>query len=134
MFFLAALSFMPEYQTIALGFSTADGERPELQFAGGDLQCSFVDWREQMVRFTASDTRAFSWLEELDVDGIRDDATYEVLESDWIQKYCVWHRISRAEGYRHFKLCFNPVGVLDILCKAIVVTSSGSTENPAPAS
>jgi hypothetical protein len=32
------LSVRPKYQTIDLGFSTADGERPELQFVGGDIQ------------------------------------------------------------------------------------------------
>jgi hypothetical protein len=114
---------VPTYQTIDLGFSTADGERPEFHFVGGDIQFSFVDWREQPVRFTASDVRAFSWLEELDVPGIRDDVTYEVLESDLIQKYCAWNLMKPEDGYRHFKLCFNAAGVFDVLCKTITVAS-----------
>lgn len=112
---------MPKYVTIDLGFSTADGERPELQFVGGDIQFSFVDWREQLVRFTASAVRAFSWTEELDVPGIRDDVTYEVLESDLIQKYCDGHVMSPEDGYRHFKLCFNSAGVFDVVCQSITV-------------
>ena len=113
---------MPKYQPIDLGFSTADGERPELQFLDGDIQFSFVHWQEKSVRFTASDVRAFSWLEELDVPGIRDDFTYEVLESDLIQRYCAWNVIRAEDGYRHFKLCFNAAGVFDVLCKTITVT------------
>lgn len=112
---------MPKYQTIDLGFSTADGERPELQFVGGDIQFCFVDWRAQPVRFTASDVRAFSWLEELDVPGIRDDVVYEVLESDLIQKYYAWIIMSAEDGYRHYKLCFNAAGVFDVLCKKISI-------------
>lgn len=112
---------MPKYVIINLGFSTADGERPEMQFVGGDIRFSFLNWREQLVRFTASDVRAFSWLEELDVSGVRDDMTYEVLESDLIQKYCDWNLMSSEDGYRHFKLCFNAAGVFDVVCKSITV-------------
>lgn len=112
---------MPTYQTIDLGFVTADGERTEFHFVGGDIQFSFVDMREQTVRFTASDVRAFSWLEGLDVPGIRDDVTYEVLDSELIRKYCAWNVLRPEDGYRHFKLCFNAVGVFDVLCKSITV-------------
>jgi hypothetical protein len=82
---------------------------------------SFVDWREQRVRFTASDVRAFSWLEELDVLGIRDDVPYEVLESDLIQKYCAWNVMRPEDSYRHFKFCFNAAGVFDVLCKTVTM-------------
>ena len=64
-------------------------------------------------------------LDDLDAavsSGLRDDVSYEVLESDLIQKYCAWNMISSEEGYRHFKLCFNAVGVFDVLCKTITVT------------
>jgi hypothetical protein len=112
---------MPKYLPINLGFSTADAERPELEFVGGDVQFSFVDWQEKRVRLMASDVRAFSWLEELDVAGIRNDATYEVLESDLIQKNLDWNVILPSDGYRHFKLCFNAAGVFDVLCKSISI-------------
>jgi len=112
---------MPTYQAIDLGFSTADGERPEAHFVGQDVQFSFVDWREQTVRFTACDVRAFVWLEEMDVLGIRDDVTYEVLDSDLIRKYSDWNLLTPEDGYRHFKLCFNVAGVFDVLCKSITV-------------
>lgn len=112
---------MPTYEIIDLGFSTADGEQLELRFVGGDIQFSFVDWRELPVRFTAIDVRAFSWLEEFDVPSIRNDVTYEVSESNLIQKYCDWNVISTKDGYRHFKLCFNAAGVFDVVCKTIKV-------------
>jgi len=81
-------SRMPKYKPIDLGFSTADAEQPQLQFVRGDIHFSFVDWQGQVVEFIASDVRAFSWLEESDIPDIRDDAAYEVLESDVIQNYC----------------------------------------------
>jgi hypothetical protein len=112
---------VPTYQTIDVGFSTADGERPEFHFAGGDIRFSFVDWREQPVRFEASDVRAFVWLEELDVPGIRDDVTYEVLDSELIGKCLALNVIRPEDGYRHFKLCFNAAGVFDVVCKSITV-------------
>lgn len=112
---------MPNYQVIDLGFSTADAERPELRFADGDIHFSFIDWREQPVRFTATDVRAFSWLEELDEPNLRDDTTYEVLDSDLVQKNCALNIISPADGYRHFKLCFNAAGIFDVLCKNITL-------------
>src|SRR5687768_10754468 len=112
---------MPQYQTIDLGFSTADGESSDLRFVGGDIQFSFVDWREQRVQFTAADVRGFSWLEELDVPRIRNDVVYEVLDSDLIRKYCAWNVMRPEDGYRHFKLCFNAAGVFDVLCKTITL-------------
>ena len=112
---------MPKYTPIELGFSTADGERIELQFVGGEIRFSFADWRGQIIRFAISDVRAFSWLEELDVPEIRNDCIYEVLESDLIEKYCAWNAISRDDGYRHFKFCFNAAGIFDVLCKGVTV-------------
>ena len=112
---------MQKYQPVELGFHTADGERPELQFRGGDIRFSFVDWREQPVTFVVSDVRAFSWLEELDVPGIRDDVCYEVLQSELIQKYCAWNVMTPEDGYHHFKICFNAAGVFDVVCKSITV-------------
>jgi hypothetical protein len=115
---------MQKYEPIDLGFYTADGDRPELQFVDGDILFSFVsclDRADHTVTFTATDVRAFSWLEELDVRGIRDDQTYEVLESDLIRTYMAWNHISPGDGYRHFKLCFNAAGVFDVVCKAIAL-------------
>jgi hypothetical protein len=112
---------MPKYQKIDLGFSTADGARPELHFIGGDIRFSFVDWRERLVSFLASDVRAFSWVEELDDPELRDDAVYEVLESDLIRKSRTLSVTSPEVGYRHYKLCFNAVGALDIVCQQIAI-------------
>jgi len=112
---------MPKYKIIDLGFSTADGAQPEIQFVRGDIHFSFLEWEEQPVRFIASDVRAFSWLEELDIPSLRDDVTYEVDDSDLIQKYYDWNAMSPKDGYRHFKLCFNAAGVFDVVCKTITV-------------
>jgi hypothetical protein len=109
------------FLSFGLSFSTADGERPALQFAGGELWFSFIDWREQPVRFMASDVCAFSWAEQWDSTGLRDDVTYEVLESDLIRQFCEASAMSPTDGYRHFKLCFNAVGALDLVCKSITV-------------
>jgi hypothetical protein len=112
---------MPKYDLIDLGFSTADGNRLDWQFLGGNIRFSFVNWREQPVQFSALDVRAFSWLEFQDIPGIRDDVTYEVLESDLIQRYFDCNLMLPKEGYRHFKLCFNEAGVIDVVCRAIAV-------------
>lgn len=110
---------MQHYQPIDLGFVTADGDCPEIHFEGGNIRFSFVDWREQTIKLIASDVRAFSWLEGLDVQGIRDDIVYEVIESELIQRYCAWNVIKSQDGYRHFKLCFNAAGVFDVVCTGI---------------
>ena len=90
---------MPQYKIIDLGFSTADGVSPDLRFVGADIQFSFIDWREQRVQFKAADVRGFSWLEELDVPGIRNDVIYEVLDSDLIRKYCASNVMRPEDGY-----------------------------------
>ena len=112
---------MPKYNIVNLGFSTADGERPELQFIGGDIQFSFIDMGGHPVRFGASDVRAFSWVEELDIQGLRDDIAYEVEGSEIIEKYRRWNLLSPEDDYHHFKLCFNAAGVFDVVCKTITV-------------
>ena len=118
---------MPKYKIIDLGFPTADGERPEIRFAGGDIHFSFLDWKEETVEFIASDVRAFSWIEELDILDIRDDVAYEVEGSELIQKYYSWNTASPNDGYRHFKLCFNAAGVFDVMCKVITLVKPRKT-------
>lgn len=113
---------MPKYKIVHLGFSTADGERPDIRFVDGNIHFSFRDWNEKQVEFVASDVRAFSWIEELEIPNLRDDVTYEVEESELIQKYYSWNEASPKDGYRHFKLCFNAAGIFDVMCKAITVT------------
>jgi len=115
---------MPKYKIVDLGFSTADGERPEFRFIGKDIHFSFLDWNEKPVEFTAFDVRAFSWIEEMDIPSIRDDTTYEVEESELIEKYFSWNLASPKDGYRHFKLCFNAAGVFDVMCKTIATVKS----------
>ncbi len=117
---------MPEYQTVDLGFSTADGEDISFQFKRGDIEFTFVDWREQVVRFTASDVRAFSWLEECDVPELRDDTTYEVKHSTIVSSYRKWNLIVPHEEYKHYKLCFNAAGVFDVVCASITISSQNS--------
>jgi hypothetical protein len=114
---------MPKHKIVDLGFPTADGERPEIQFVGGNIRFSFIDWNETLVEFVASDVRAFSWIEELDIPELRDDVAYEVEESELIQKYYSWNTASPKDGYRHFKLCFNAAGVFDVMCKSITVVN-----------
>ena len=110
---------MPTYQIIDLGFSTSDADNPDLRFTGGDFSFSFTDWREQPVRFIAAEVCTFSWVDEGAISDIRDDVTYEVFDSELMQKCYSSSIISPRDGYRHFKLCFNAIGVLDVVCKKI---------------
>ena len=112
---------MVEYQIVDLGFSPADGEGVAFQFSGGNIECTFTDWREQRVRFTVSDVIVFSWQEDNEAPDIRDDSTYEVRNSEIVSRYRSKGLIGQDEQYRHFKICFNAVGVLDVVCSRLTV-------------
>ena len=122
---------MPTYRQIDFGFSTADGEDVRLEFNGDEIQFSFRDWQEKPIHFKLSGVLAFSWgeAEFLDIPEIRGDVTYEVLDSDLIQKYRAANLLMPTEEYRHFKFCFNASGVFDVLCTGISVATAGSIPN-----
>ncbi len=99
-----------------LGLSTADAESVALQHDGSDLVLTFVDWQERTIRHEFEEVLAFKWGQ--DTGGApRDDQTYIVEGSEWLA-----HEAGLAEEspdrFVHYKLCFNAVGVLDVLARS----------------
>lgn len=109
------------FKLIDPGFSTADTEYPSFEFRDGDLTLEFIDWQEQAIRVVFHDVAGMQWNDEAEFHGddIRDDSSYEVCESEWLAKHISLGTFSESEGYRHFVLCFNAAGVLDVLCKQV---------------
>jgi hypothetical protein len=104
---------MPRYEPIDLGFSTADGESPVIHYDSGELRFHFTDWRESPVAFVASGVRHFAWTDELFEPDIREDSTYEVIDSPLIARYRQCNIVAPVAPLRHFKLCFNAQGVFE---------------------
>ena len=111
---------MIEYRAVDLGASTADAEKIELRFACGDLTLAFVDWQEAHRRLIFREVLGFRWQEfdegELGAGAIRDDSTYEVLESAWLERQAEIQGEQR-QGYAHYVLCFNAIGTLEVLAR-----------------
>lgn len=96
------------------GFSTADAGRPSINYERGTLTIQFVDWQERLITIQFVETVAFQWCEEPELPAaIRADTSYEVIHSAWLAQQAA-RRASDADS-RHYKLCFNAVGVLDII-------------------
>ena len=111
------------FEPLAESFSTADAESPELAFERGVLHACFRDWRERKVNLAFHDAVAFSWDEgdaALSAEH-RDDAAYLVCESDWLRRHIEERTIAASSGHRHFKLCFNAVGVLQVIATKLEV-------------
>src|ERR1041385_8201545 len=73
------------FVTLSAGFSTADADRPEIEYARGGLLVKFKDWREQLVTLWFPDAVAFRWQDEAALPaGVRDDCPYEVTDSAWV--------------------------------------------------
>jgi hypothetical protein len=103
------------YVEANLGISTADAGEVVIGFEDGCLRVSFVDWREQPQSITFPDTLAFQWRGEAEDSSIpRDDTTFELVESPLLCSQAAAHAVPAPE-YAHYVLCFNAVGVLDIV-------------------
>jgi hypothetical protein len=103
------------YQERNLGVSTADAEDVCLRFDSSELILSFTDWQAKHQELCFADVLAFRF-EELDEASIRDDTTYEVLDSPWLARQAELQAVSLT-GLAHYKLCFNACGALDVLCR-----------------
>jgi hypothetical protein len=101
------------YIEVDLGISTADAESVELRFINADLHLSFIDWRDLPRQLVFRNVLAFRW-QEFDENDIRNDAAYEVTESEWLARQADLQLVSSTE-YAHYKLCFNAIGMLDVL-------------------
>jgi hypothetical protein len=105
------------YRKVHLGFSTADAAGVELRLRNSELELSFTQWNEEIINATFQDVLAFKWENELDDSTLRDDGTYQVEGSTWLKRQAGLQDISDISAYAHYKLCFNSVGVLDMLCR-----------------
>ncbi|HEY9681441.1 MAG TPA: hypothetical protein V6C86_07665 [Oculatellaceae cyanobacterium] len=109
---------MPYVETY-LGAITADAEDVTIQFSDQELTLGFRDYVKQVCKLVFSETLAFRWQEFDESDpAIDSDKTYEVTESEWLQRQANLQG-ENADHYKHFKLCFNACGTLDILAKSV---------------
>ena len=105
---------------VDLGIQVADGEKLKLSYDGGDLVGSYLDWREVVTAFRCLDVIAFRWQPiEYFREGERPDSTYEILDSEWIQQHHEQGQIGGDQVARHFKLNFNAIGCLEVICAEV---------------
>ena len=105
---------------VDLGISVADGEDLKLSYVGDDLVGSFKDWREVMTVFRCSEVIAFRWQPiEYFREDERDDSTYEIIDSEWVREHEEQGMIGSANAVRHFKLNFNAIGCLEVICAEV---------------
>jgi len=103
-----------------LGVHTADGERVELALADGRLVVRFVDWQDEPRELLLPGTLAFRWQDDDGGGAPRDDTTYEVAGSAWLEAQLDRSGLWGNDRYRHYKLCFNAAGTLDVICQAVL--------------
>jgi hypothetical protein len=115
---------MPEsFEPLSVPFSTAEAERPVLTFWDGQLRVRFFNWWEREVILNFQGVVAFSW-DDGDAcwsDAHRDDSSYTVAGSEWIQRHLDVGTIMAGDGHRHYKLCFNAVGILQVISTGVEV-------------
>ena len=113
---------MESYRDLVAGFSTADAEHPSIEHRDGDLTVQFLDWREIPVKIHFPFTIAFRWQDEAVLPAnIRDDQSYEVINSCWCAELA---QLGVAQPqHRHYKLCFNAAGILDVVSHAPTVVT-----------
>jgi hypothetical protein len=121
------------YEPLRESFSTADTDYPHVELDRGCLGVTFQDWREKKVTLRFHDVVAFSWD---DGDAAlaashRNDCCYIVHESPWVARHREVGTIMPSEDPRHFKLCFNAAGVLQVLASTLeVVAGPDAASNP----
>lgn len=104
-------------QEVDLGFSPADAELPRLSYAGADLTVHFVDWSEQVREVKFCGVLGFRW-QAFNNDAPRDDASYEVVNSKWLETQATLVD-EPADQYKHYRICFNRHGALDVVSQII---------------
>ncbi len=104
------------------GFSTADAEYPEINQDDGDLIVRFVDWQERRVEVFFGDTIAFKWqMAESFLENERDDSSYQIESSNWLELHYKQGEIGQNEKYNHYKFNFNGCGQLEVLAQCFTV-------------
>ena len=105
------------YRVVNLGFSSADAEGVRLQFEHGQLLLSFLDWQKRRIDVVFHEVLGFQCVDGFAEEiGIRDDTTYEVLDSVWLKRQAELSQENLAD-FVHYMLSFNSVGVLEVLAK-----------------
>jgi hypothetical protein len=115
----------PRFEMLDAQFSTADAESLEVATCGDSLRLEFKNWQGKFVVVHFQDVIAYSW-DEGDVEigqNHRDDCTYLVHDSPWIARHLAAGNLERGHEVKHFKLCFNAVGVLQVLASRLEVES-----------
>jgi len=102
------------------GFSVADAEYPSFDLQDGVHSLRFRDWRERNVHVRFSNAVGVKW-QELDSTGPedRDDEVYEKENSAWHEAYLRSEARTTNDALRHYRLCFNALGVLDVLASSM---------------
>jgi hypothetical protein len=111
------------FELLGESFSTADAEVPVLAYESGTLRVRFRDWREREVEIMFREMVAFSWDDGDAACSIdhRDDASYIVAGSTWLARHIAAGTVPQSGGHRHYKLCFNVVGVLQVIAESMEV-------------
>ena len=109
------------------GFSTADAKYPDIALSNGVLRVVFTDWREKRIVVEFANVAGVRWQEtESHGPEERNDSVYEIVGSDWLTELLVRGAREHQEGHRHFKLCFNAYGPLEVLATEMRLASAGT--------
>ena len=107
---------METAKLLETGFSTADAEYPEIMQVNGELTIRFTDWQERLVEIRFEDAIAFKWqIAEILLDGERNDCSYEVLNSAWIEAHKNHEDLEEDDKYKHFRFNFNAMGQFEVI-------------------
>ena len=111
------------YEPLREPFSTADAEYPQVTSERGCLRVVFRDWQEKVITLLFHDVAAYSWDDgDASVDtNHRDDCSYVVHNSPWLARHREVGNLLPSEDHRHYKLCFNAAGVLQVLASRLEV-------------
>lgn len=98
------------------GFVTADAEYPDFSLADGTLKLEFTDHASERITVQFANAIAVNWQElSATSPNPRDDEIYEIKNSSWIADHIRQGARSADEELRHFRLCFNACGTLDVI-------------------
>jgi hypothetical protein len=100
-----------------LGVSTADARDIRFEVDAAHVTVRFLDWRDVACEIVFAEPLGVRWVVEGEAKPWRDDTTCEVRGSAWLATASREHGVS-AEGYAHYQLGFNEVGmVLELLVR-----------------
>jgi hypothetical protein len=100
-----------------LGIATTDGDNVRLRYDGDILTLAFSDWHGHQCHLVFGGVLAFRW-QEFDEVGIRDDTSYKVVGSEWLDRQAQLCGVNVC-NYAHYKRCFNARGTLDFLARSV---------------